>query len=79
MSFVDRLPQPLLEDIVAGRSLPLVGAGLSRDARAPGGEALPLWGELGEMLVEQMREYPGNSREPLEVMPPIPMNSGVSV
>jgi SIR2-like domain len=66
---VNGLPDPLVEDIVAGRSLPLVGAGLSRDAEVPGGQSLPLWGELAEILAEQMLEYPADSpRDALEVI-----------
>ena len=55
--YLDRLPKPLLDDLVNGRWLPIVGAGLSRNAVLPSGRTVPLWGELGESLAEDMLDY----------------------
>jgi len=44
------LPRPLYDDIVHGRWLPVVGAGLSRNARVPSGQAPPDWVGLATKL-----------------------------
>jgi SIR2-like domain len=54
---IDRLPRPLLEDIVRGRAVPFVGAGFSRNAAVPPGRAMPLWTELATALVAQISDY----------------------
>lgn len=43
-------PKPVLDELVAGRWLPIVGAGLSRNAHVPSGEELPLWDGLGRAV-----------------------------
>ncbi len=50
-------PKPLLDDLVANRWLPIVGAGLSRNAVLPSGQTMPLWNELGKFLAEDMQDY----------------------
>jgi len=50
-------PKPLLDDLVYGRWLPVVGAGMSKNAVLSSGPAVPLWTELGEKLAEDMRDY----------------------
>ena len=50
-------PKPLLDDLVSGRWLPVVGAGMSKNAVLSSGPAVPLWTELGETLAEDMRDY----------------------
>lgn len=40
-------PKPLLNDLVARRWLPVIGAGMSRNAVVTSGRHVPLWGELG--------------------------------
>ncbi len=44
------LPEPLKADLLDGRWLPIVGAGLSRNAVLPDGGHLPDWKGLGEAL-----------------------------
>ncbi|SRR5712692_7750013 len=50
-------PKPLLDDLVAGRWLPIVGAGFSRNAVLPQGKAMPLWSDLGELLGRDLGDY----------------------
>jgi SIR2-like domain len=47
---VDSLPEPLKAELLAGRWLPIVGAGLSLGASVPHGGRLPKWDELGKSL-----------------------------
>jgi len=49
VKYLKHFPEPLLEDLVSGRWLPIVGAGLSRNAILPDGE-MPLWDDLGRSL-----------------------------
>lgn len=46
MSDKIQIPQPLLNDIEAGKCLPFVGAGFSLNARLPIGKVMPAWPEL---------------------------------
>lgn len=57
MKYLKHFPEPLLEELVAGRWLPVVGAGLSRNAVLPDGESMPLWEELGQSLAD-LAGYP---------------------
>ena len=50
-------PKPLLEDLVNGRWLPIVGAGMSKNAVLASGETMPLWKELGEKLAEEIPHF----------------------
>jgi hypothetical protein len=47
---VSHLPRPLLDDLVEGRSIPIIGAGFSANAVTPDGSELPQWQKLGELL-----------------------------
>jgi SIR2-like domain len=53
--------KPLLDDLVAGRWLPIVGAGLSRNAVVATGGQLPLWDDLGRQLAGELPDYPYSS------------------
>ena len=50
-------PKPLLADLLAGRWLPIVGAGLSRNAIVPDAKPLPLWGALGDLIAKDLQDY----------------------
>jgi hypothetical protein len=52
------LPKPLLNSIVTGNCLPIVGAGLSANAVLPENKKLPLWDELGREFAEMLPDYP---------------------
>ena len=46
-NLIDHIPAPVLDDFVRGRWLPVVGAGLSRNAAVKDGPPPALWPELG--------------------------------
>ena len=50
-------PKPLLDDLVQGRLVPIVGAGLSRNAVTPAGIVMPIWDDLGKALAAEMPDY----------------------
>ena len=47
---MNEIPQPLLDDIAAGKCLPFVGAGFSLNAKLPGDKKMPDWQGLAEVL-----------------------------
>lgn len=51
-------PRPVLDELVAGRWLPIVGSGLSRNADIPSGRVMPLWDDLGKAVAG---DIPGHS------------------
>jgi hypothetical protein len=53
--YLQSFPKPLLDDLIAGRWLPIVGAGFSRNAVLPQGKAMPLWTDLGEALGRDLK------------------------
>ena len=55
--YLKHFPKPLLDDLVAGRWLPIVGAGLSRNAVISGRGSIPLWSELGQLLASDISDY----------------------
>jgi hypothetical protein len=50
-------PKPLLDDLVQGRLVPIVGAGLSKNAVVPSGSVMPLWDDIGKSLAKEMPVY----------------------
>jgi len=46
------IPQPLLDDIAAGKCLPFIGAGFSRNARLPNDAKMPDWHGLTQVLAD---------------------------
>lgn len=59
--YVKQFPKPLLDDLVASRWLPIVGAGFSRNAILPRSKQMPLWADLGHSLGEDLGEYVASS------------------
>ncbi|MBB5234147.1 SIR2 family NAD-dependent protein deacylase [Deinococcus budaensis] len=49
-------PETLLQDLVDNRWLPIVGAGLSRNAVTPDGQAIPDWAGLGREMGRHLGE-----------------------
>jgi hypothetical protein len=54
-------PKPLLDDLVSGRWLPVVGAGMSLNARLPRSKKMPLWPDLGKAFAKELTEFVSNS------------------
>lgn len=59
VTVIEQLPAPLLRDLVEGRWLPLLGAGMSRNAQVGAGEAPADWRGLGKALGRQVRGHEG--------------------
>jgi len=55
--YIKYFPKPLLDDLVESRWLPVVGAGMSKNADLPPGKSLPLWNELGKLIAEDISDY----------------------
>jgi hypothetical protein len=64
--YLHLLPRPLLDDLLQGRWIPVIGAGLSRNAVLPKGSRVPLWQELGQAFADEMKGYP--FREPIDAI-----------
>lgn len=61
------LPPPLLDALLEGRVLPLIGAGFSLNAILPEGRSMPTWANLGEELAAEVT-YLGPGADPLEAV-----------
>lgn len=55
-SYLKYIPDPLLEDIVSSRCIPIIGAGFSRNAISLNGP-LSLWNDLGAKFTKLMPDY----------------------
>lgn len=58
--YLQFFPKPVLDDLVTGRWLPIVGAGMSLNAHVPSGARPPLWGELGKQLEADLLDFSSN-------------------
>lgn len=61
MSLLERLPPPLLDDLIAGRWLPMIGSGYSKNAHLPPGETMPDWRQLADQLAADLPDYESES------------------
>lgn len=59
--YIKSFPKPLLDDLVNGRWLPVVGAGMSRNAVLPKGAEMPLWGDLGKAFEADLSDFSATS------------------
>ena len=55
--YLQFFPRPLLDDLAKGRWLPVVGAGMSLNARVPQGKKMPLWSDLGKELEADLDDF----------------------
>lgn len=55
--YISSIPKPLLKDFVAGKVIPFVGAGFSKNADIPEGLSMPDWNELGKRISEDIPDY----------------------
>ncbi|MBN9439834.1 MAG: SIR2 family protein [Bosea sp.] len=55
--YLHLFPRPLLDDLLNGRWLPIVGAGMSLNARVPDGRKMPLWSDLGKALEIDLGDF----------------------
>jgi hypothetical protein len=59
--YLQFFPKPMLADLVAGKWLPIIGAGFSRNALLPSGKQMPLWPELGTIFGGEIDSYSASS------------------
>lgn len=52
--FIDQIPEPLLDDIIHNRCIPIIGAGFSANANPPKGTTMPLWSDVGKYFAKQL-------------------------
>ena len=55
--YISLFPKPLLDDLVAGRWLPIIGAGFSRNAIYPPDKQMPLWADIGKSFGDELDDY----------------------
>jgi hypothetical protein len=55
--YIPFFPKPVLDDLVSGRWLPVVGAGMSLNAITPKGKKMPLWGEMSKALTDELGDF----------------------
>lgn len=55
--YIQYFPKPLLDDLVSGRWLPVIGAGMSLNARLPAAKKMPLWPDLGNKLATELTDF----------------------
>jgi hypothetical protein len=54
---LDKVPQPLLNDIITGRCIPIIGAGFSLNAITKLDKKMPLWEDLGKKIASMIPDY----------------------
>lgn len=55
--YLKYFPKPLLEEIIKGECLPIIGSGFSLNAIMPKGIKMPLWDELGKKFATYLPDY----------------------
>lgn len=55
--YIKYFPKPFLEDLVTGKTLPMVGAGFSKNADIPPNKKMLAWDELGIKFAEEIEDY----------------------
>jgi hypothetical protein len=59
--YIKHFPKPVLNDLVTGKWLPVVGAGMSLNAIVPAGKKMLLWNGLGEALADELEDFSSTS------------------
>lgn len=59
--YLQYFPKPLLDDLVNGRWIPVLGAGMSMNATLPPPAKMPLWADLSKSFSEDLTDYSPNS------------------
>lgn len=55
--YISYFPKPLLDDLINGRWLPVIGAGMSLNASLPAPAKMPLWNELSKQFADELKDY----------------------
>jgi hypothetical protein len=59
--YIPHFPKPVLDDLVTGKWLPVVGAGMSINALVPPGKKMPLWAGLSKELADELSDFASSS------------------
>ncbi len=55
--YLPYFPKSLLDDLVTGKWLPVIGAGMSLNATVPAGRKMPLWAAMGQELTDELDDF----------------------
>ena len=56
-NYIKYFPTPFLDDLVASRCVPFIGAGFSKNATIPDGKSMPLWEDIGKEMANAITDY----------------------
>jgi hypothetical protein len=59
--YLPHFPRPVLDDLVTGKWLPVIGAGMSLNATVPTGKKMPLWAEMSKELTDELGDFAATS------------------
>jgi SIR2-like domain len=59
--YIPYFPKPVLDDLLTGKWLPVVGAGMSLNATMPPGKKMPLWAGLSKELADELTDFASTS------------------
>jgi hypothetical protein len=59
--YLSYFPKPVLDDLIAGKWLPVIGAGMSLNATISGGRKMPLWAGMGKQLTDELSDFSATS------------------
>jgi SIR2-like domain len=59
--YLPHFPKPVLDDLVTGKWLPVIGAGMSMNAAVPAGKKMPLWAAMGKELTDELSDFSSSS------------------
>lgn len=59
--YLPHFPKPVLDDLVTGKWLPVIGAGMSLNAVVPAGKKMPLWGAMSKELSDELSDFTATS------------------
>ena len=54
-------PKPVLDDLVTGKWLPVIGSGMSLNAVVPTGRKMPLWAGMSKELTDELSDFASTS------------------
>jgi hypothetical protein len=59
--YLPHFPKPVLDDLVTGKWLPVIGAGMSLNAVVPSGKKMPLWAAMSKELTDELSDFSATS------------------
>jgi hypothetical protein len=59
--YLPNFPKPVLDDLVTGKWLPVIGAGMSLNAVVPAGKKMPLWAAMSKELTDELSDFASTS------------------